>query len=376
MNNLGDAVAHTGAQLTHQKDQLDAVRGDVNIYKEAFIKMMSNLQKNQPSKIPTNADGLYDNPVAAVEDLFKNPNLSISAEQHATLSTDALAAHTGLTVLENRVSAIDSELQGTTKAVNDLEQYIRGWNILIHGLTNLPVRPQGAKVDDFEFTFIEYICDVLNRHLGNYLYQLIQPYDIERAHILYQGEEKSDKPVVIVRFVRRVVRNNVFFKRRYLKNSHISISDHLSALNRKILYAIKPVAGKENTWTCHGTVFANLDGKRYEFKSMTAVNYVKDNREKYGLPPCHEGEDKPADDPESSNMQPRGRPPRRSSRDRLPASGSISRKQFAPRGGRGSGGRGSGGPGRGGRGRGGNNRNLRPLPPKEDNRYTKSVFNN
>ena len=252
--------------------------------------LMQELVQNQPPGInistELNENGLYNDPVAVVKEYFKNPKSSITPEQHARIQTDALAAHTGITVLENRVSAIDTDLQNAIRAQNDIEQYIKGWNILIHGLTDLPVRESGVRIDEFEFQFIDYICGFLNRHLGEHLHQRIQPHDIERAHTLYQGPKKTEKRVVVVRFVRRVIRNNIFFNRRYLKNTKVSISDHLSAHNRQLLDVTKAVCGRDNTWTSLGQVFSKLNDRRYEFTSLSQVKYVEDHPEMYGLP-CH-----------------------------------------------------------------------------------------
>ena len=59
----------------------------------------------------------------------------------------------------------------------------------------------------------------------------------------------------------------MFFKRRNLKGSGISISDHLTEFHRDLLAESGKVFGSDSTWTSMGRVFVNIDGKRDEIKS-------------------------------------------------------------------------------------------------------------
>ena len=70
-----------------------------------------------------------------------------------------------------------------------MDQYIREWSILVRGLPNIPIRKNNCSFDDFEFEFIDYLCNELNKYLGTHLYRPLQPADIERAHVLYQGKK-------------------------------------------------------------------------------------------------------------------------------------------------------------------------------------------
>ena len=135
----------------------------------------------------------------------------------------------------------------------------------------------------YEFKFIEYICNKLNFLLGAQLYRRLVPEDIERAHILYQGETSpNSKQVVIVRFVRRVVRNNVFFNRKWLKTSKDMITDHLTKANRELLSDVKSKFGKENAWSTRGVVKAKLNNNRIvEIRSEADLHKFTPQRFQY-----------------------------------------------------------------------------------------------
>ena len=189
---------------------------------------------------------------------------------------EATAAYSNITILEDRVSALDNSHNNLAFQLNSIEQYLKEWNILIHGLQNLPVRPSDPEGrNSYEFIFIEHICQVLNELLGDKLYKQLHPNDIERAHILYQGT-KQGKPVVIVRFVRRVVRNNVFFCRKNLKGTKVSISDHLSKHNLSVLKEAKRVFGPDNTWSSMSKIFISAGGRSHSVKSFNDIYRIAD----------------------------------------------------------------------------------------------------
>ena len=260
-----NAMAAAETELANSKDQIVVLNEEISKYKSAFEMIIKDLQPSTDAFAGETLD-----PLAVYEKYGRSASNSLPFHERERIQHEATLAHAGITVLENRVSAIDFGLQNISAAYNDLAQYIRGWNILIHGLNGIPVKQKGCPFDVFEFKFIEYICDVLNKHLGAHLHQHIQPQDIERAHLLYQGTN-ANHPVVIVRFVRRVVRNNVFFNRKHFKGTKIGISDHLTRLNIQVFKKAKEVFGSENTWTSLAKVFVSIDGKRYEIRSINDI---------------------------------------------------------------------------------------------------------
>ena len=260
-------------EMVRNKTELAYVNEQLGKYKEVFQKIMNDLSPSLPS---ATAPIDTSDPLVVYDQLMKGSstginNLSLSAKQVERIQYEAMVAHSGITVLENRVSAIDHNLQNIAYDLNRHEQHSKGWNLLIRGMKNLPVKNRTTSLDDFEFVFIDYICYELNKYLGNHLHCALQPHDIERAHLLYQGAQ-TEHPVIIVRFTRRVVRNNIFFKRRFLKGTGIGISDHLTRSNKKLLDEAKLKFGSENTWTSLCKVFASVGGRRYEIKSLNDID--------------------------------------------------------------------------------------------------------
>ena len=264
------------SEILKSGKEITALNDELGKYKTVFKKIMLDLQQASPiadehQEFDTTATG---DPLEIYNEFRKRSvntgKIDLSSKQIQNIQHDATLAHSSITVLEDRLCALDYNLQNLAYSLNNSEQHSKGWNILIRGLKNLPVKNTTTPFDEFEFEFINFICNELNKHLGDHLNSHLQSQDIERAHLLYQ-RSKTATPVVIVRFVRRVVRNNVFFKRRFLKGTNISISDHLTRQNKEIFDEARAVFSAANTWTSLSKVFVNFGGQRYEMKSLTDV---------------------------------------------------------------------------------------------------------
>ena len=263
-------------QSTQHAEELSSIKAELANYKSFTEKVMSlgGIPRPFPMIIPSTNQGFDD----VFQQLQQNAP-TISADRLDNILSEATVAHSSITDVENRVSAIDQSVENLLTSVNELERYLREWNLLIHGLSDFPVRPTSSDIDGrnrYEFIFIDYVCKKLNELLKGKLYKAVTPQDIERAHILYQGDN-NNKPVVIVRFVRRVVRNNVFFSRRALKGTKVSITDHLSKNGKKLLNHAKNAFGPRCTWTSAGKVFARVgDGSSHYIKSDNDINSLLD----------------------------------------------------------------------------------------------------
>ena len=263
-------------QSTQHAEELSSIRAELANYKKFTEKVMSlgGVPRPFPMIIPSTNQGFDD----VYQQLQQNLP-TMPADRLDDIFSEATAAHSSITALENRVSAIDQSIEELLTSANEKERYLKEWNLLIHGLKGLPKRPSRSDIEGrncYEFIFIEFVCKKLNELLRGKLYKAIMPQDIERAHILYQGENTS-KPVVIVRFVRRVVRNNVFFNRRFLKGSKVSITDHLTKASRELLEHAKSAFGPHCAWSSTGKVFARVgDGNSHHIKSISDANSLLD----------------------------------------------------------------------------------------------------
>ena len=204
--------ASAGIEQT-QEEILAVKDAQLETYRSTLKSIMS---LGLPSELVP-ADAL-DKPEEMLKVLQENVS-NISPNHLSQIRGEASTAHESIAALEDKVSYLDATLHTLKADVEETDVWLKEWNLLIHGFDDIPKRPadRGA-VNNYEFVVIEYVCKKLNGLLGSKLYRRLVPGDIERAHKLYQGD-KTTNPVIVVRFVRRVVRNNVFFNRKWLKTT-------------------------------------------------------------------------------------------------------------------------------------------------------------
>ena len=97
--------------------------------------------------------------------------------------------------------------------------------------------------------------------------------DIDVSHPL---PTKGTKSCVIVKFVRRDIKNLVFFEKKNLKNSplKLSITEHLTARNLWYLDEARKIVGFKNAWSSQCVVYALVNQKKVAIRSSKDLNYV------------------------------------------------------------------------------------------------------
>ena len=161
------------AQSNHHAAELSSIKGELANYKLFVERVMSlgNIPRPFPTIIPSTAQGFNE----VYKQLEQNAP-SLSAQRLDRIFSEATAAHSSITLLENRVSGIDESVQNLLTSVNETERYLKEWNLLIHGLKGFPVRPSTSDIDGrnrYEFLFIEFVCNKLNELLRGKNYKCI-----------------------------------------------------------------------------------------------------------------------------------------------------------------------------------------------------------
>ena len=136
---------------------------------------------------------------------------------------------------------------------------------------NVPYRQKGLH-------FSMYVLQLLNNLLGRYLPFPLQVHDIDKSHPLYQKNDGSW--VIIVRLVRRDVRDAIFYKSIKVLPDHpsgIVITENLTAENTRLLNSAKNVLGEENIHTDQGKIYSTRSkGKRVLIQKESDVAAILD----------------------------------------------------------------------------------------------------
>ena len=154
---------------------------------------------------------------------------------------------------ENAIARVDTIVEGlekllreTQNSLDDLEQYGCRNCLIVHGCTDQPV---GGKYAVFE----SYVTNKLNSELD--LEYKIRSTDIDIYYVL--PSRKGCPPPIIIKFVRRSVRNLVFYNKKKLKKSQekLSITESLTKRRLLLVMEVKKAFGFNNVWTNNGIVY-------------------------------------------------------------------------------------------------------------------------
>ncbi|KAK7467777.1 hypothetical protein BaRGS_00037014 [Batillaria attramentaria] len=165
----------------------------------------------------------------------------------------------------NLQSKIDS-LKGIVKAqdlrMHDLEQYGRRNNIKIYGLA------EGSKSETAVETGV-----VVRKFCREGLGVTVAETDID--HRL--GARQRDRHrSIIVKFVRREVKQEVVRQRRKLKQSGIVVTDDLTPRHQQLLRNMKEVVSRDNCWSAEGSVFVKLGGQVKKVNIHSTQQEIRD----------------------------------------------------------------------------------------------------
>ena len=172
--------------------------------------------------------------------------------------------------LDSEVSTlpiIKSLLDSNNKLFNrvcDLEQYSMKNSLLLLGHLGINPKLKGTqfskKIVNFLNTYL-FFPNINNRKL---LCKKISLYDIDTSHPL-KSRNSDSAPVTIIKFVRRDLRNEIFFNRKeLLKRAGVTVVEHLTSRNKLLLKKAESIAGKDNTWSNQGVVFMKLNEVKYK----------------------------------------------------------------------------------------------------------------
>ena len=164
--------------------------------------------------------------------------------------------------LRAEIKKHDTRITEITASCDDLEQYSRSENILLHGL---PLPQDGSTEDLYKL-----VPETINRHMPGIT---LAPDMISVVHRLAPNRQStagssttSNKPPpVVMRLVRRSIRNSLLANKKLLKNKSISLTEHLTPRRSQLLRKANAlvVDHKINSaWSQEGRVLVKTNGNR------------------------------------------------------------------------------------------------------------------
>ena len=148
--------------------------------------------------------------------------------------------------LQYLVELKDKQIETLEKRIDDLEQYSRIDNVIIHGLKtrhkvwsrqitpyNANTHGENSPHEELE-TLEEHVVGYLNSHL----HVNIQSSDISTCHTLksFKNNGQNNTEKIIIRFVNRKKKNEIQKKCKNLRGTKVFINEHLTKRNEELAY--------------------------------------------------------------------------------------------------------------------------------------------
>ena len=152
--------------------------------------------------------------------------------------------------------------------MDDLEQYRRSNCLILHGCVDLPKENAGY------ITFKNFVLHTLNSRL-----KFAYPIRNSDVCLLEMPSQKGKYPIII-KFVRRSARNQVFNSKSLLKETKesdpkLAITESLTRHRSKLLEQSKRVFGFQNVWTQKSNIFCSFEGKRHRIDDFANIARIR-----------------------------------------------------------------------------------------------------
>ena len=206
----------------------------------------------------------FDNRLAnCIADPINNTNALILDENIAALQKKELEEmQIAYTKLRGSLDSALERIAAAEQKIDDQEQYSRANCLILHGCKEVPSAGKYLEVE-------KHVCSTLNSHLN--LDTPLNVSDLDIAHVI---PSKKGIPIII-KFIRRFQRNEVYAKKKNLKNSGLVITESLTKRRLRLLEASRQAFGKHSVWTNKGNVFVFYNNKKYSISDFTDINKIK-----------------------------------------------------------------------------------------------------
>lgn len=161
---------------------------------------------------------------------------------------------------EDMRSKTETALMSLEDRLDQQEQYSRLNSLRIYGVPE-------AKNEETDAVVVDLCASKLNINVSR--------GDIDCCHRL-KSREGTQRPI-IVKFCRRLVRNEVFSKKKQLKGSKIVIREDLTGRRAAIIKDLVKKVGTTNVFTLSANIFVKVNNKIHKIKNISEYkNFTKD----------------------------------------------------------------------------------------------------
>ena len=167
--------------------------------------------------------------------------------------------------MDDIVRKLEENVWKNSRRIDDLEQYSRRNCLILHGCKI----PAQESYSEFE----SYVIHKLNSKIE--ISPAITTHDIDTCHVLPYRNKSSNNTPIIIKFVRRSVRNAIYGMKKKLKakkndDERLSITESLTRRRLQLLRSAKQTFGLGSAWTLNGNVMHR--NKRYIIDDFSDID--------------------------------------------------------------------------------------------------------
>ena len=169
-----------------------------------------------------------------------------------------------ISIIKGTVESISEKVQQNEKKIDDLEQYSRSNCLILHGCCNSPKGNNNA--------FEDYVVNFLNNKL-----KLPAPISHSDIDICHELPSKKGKNPIIIKFVRRTVRNLVFNHKRDLKSENgpkYAITESLTKRRLKIMEEARKMFNFKNVWSLKGDIYCCFKERKHRINTFEDIGKI------------------------------------------------------------------------------------------------------
>jgi len=181
------------------------------------------------------------------------PLLAEAASDAVNASMDKLTKR-----FEDRISALENKVEKLKGEQDDLDQYQRRWNLVLHGL------PENND---------ENCAEIVHQLINTKLNVNLPASSLQRSHRL--GTKTNGKRPIIVRFLNYSDRKRVYGEKKKLKGTGIVITENLTPTRLNLYKKVHETKIFTASWTMDGNVFGVFNGKVVRVSSLNDLSKYK-----------------------------------------------------------------------------------------------------
>ena len=143
------------------------------------------------------------------------------------------------TQLNDRINHMNTKMESLISSMDDLDQYSRNTNLLLHGVPMIPSQ------DGREPNLTQHVVGILNSNMGlsiqeseiTTVHRIGKPQTISSAlsSASHQGASLTRPAPLIIQFVSKKIRNETLSQRKNLKGKAISLTEQLTTRRAGLL---------------------------------------------------------------------------------------------------------------------------------------------